>query len=329
MSAGTGCWKLTLPCTRAEAEALNDDLPQLALLEPPPALMTHEPDESVPDKWEVHGYFEGRPDDASIRLIQSLIPSAAGVRPVLERVPDEDWVTLSQQGLEPVIAGRFYVHTATNKGVVPAGAKSFLIEASQAFGTGGHETTMGCLMMLDALKRRGAHFDRVADIGTGTGLLAFAANHLWRRALVTASDIDPVSIDVTADNAKVNGVALGRGRGAVALCVAPGTDHVMIQRRAPYDLVIANILAGPLIELAPALAAILEEGGTLILAGLLSTQADAVLAAYRDQGLRAVSREDNGQWPCLQLIKRRRHGWRRPVRTTGRTSQPPGDFGTW
>jgi ribosomal protein L11 methyltransferase len=298
-------------------------------MEPPPVLMTHEPDESRPHEWEAHVYFEGKPDKASIALLQSLIPSSQNVKPVLEQLPDEDWVTISQQGLDPVIAGRFYVHTSTNKGMVPAGAKTFQIEASRAFGTGGHETTAGCLSMLDAVRQTGARFDHVADIGTGTGLLAFAARHLWPRAYVTASDIDPVSIEVTIDNADVNRVPLGQRQGSVALCVAPGTDHEMIQRRAPYDLVIANILAGPLIELAPGLTSILREGGTLILAGLLNTQVDAVSAAYRAQGMRLAAQRDNGEWPCLRLVKRTKRGWQRPVRTTGRTSQPPGDFGTW
>ena len=200
------CWKLTLPCTRAEAEALNGEIEALAAMEPPPVLMTHEPDEARPDAWEAHAYFEGRPDKASIALIQLLIPSAARAKPLLERLPNEDWVTLSQQSLAPVQAGRFYVHTAANAGAPPPGTKAFRIEASQAFGTGGHATTAGCLAMLDALKRRGTRFDHIADIGTGTGLLAFAALHLGPRAYATASDIDLVSIDVTVDNAAINGV---------------------------------------------------------------------------------------------------------------------------
>jgi ribosomal protein L11 methyltransferase len=325
----TESWKLTLPCTRAEAEALNDDIAQLAMMDPPPVLMTHEPDETRPEHWEAHAYFDGKPDKASIALIQSLIPSAAGAKPVLERLPDEDWVTISQAGIDPVSAGRFYVHTATNKGTPPPGATCFQIEASLAFGTGGHETTSGCLAMLDALKQRGARFDHIVDIGTGTGLLAFAALHLWPRAYLTASDIDPVSVDVSADNAEVNGVLLGQQPGRLALCVASGTDHEMIQRRAPYDLVIANILAGPLIELAPGLCAILAEGGTLILAGLLERQVEEVASAYRKHGMRLAERRDKGDWPCLRLVKRPARGWKRPVRTSGRTTQPPGDFGTW
>lgn len=324
-----GSWKLTLPCTRAEAEALNGEMMALALMEPPPVLMTHEPDETRPDAWEAHAYFDGRPDAASIALIQSLIPSAARARPLLERLPDEDWVTLSQQGLDPVSAGRFYVHTSTNRGAALPGAKCFQIEASLAFGTGGHATTAGCLAMLDARKQRGARFDHIADIGTGTGLLAFAASHLWPRAYVTASDIDPLSITVAADNAAINRVRLGQQQGRVALCAASGSDHKMIQRRAPYDLVIANILAGPLIELAPAFAAIVAEGGTLILAGLLRGQSDAVARAYRACGFRLAETAGEGDWPCLRLVKRSRIGRQRPARATGLKSQAPGDFGTW
>jgi ribosomal protein L11 methyltransferase len=324
-----GSWQLTLPCTRAEAERLHDENETLASMDPPPVLMTREQDEARPDTWELTAYFDGRPDARSVALIQSLIPSAKGVHPVLERLPDADWVTISQAGLEPVHAGRFYVQTSTSTAVPSADAIRFVVDASLAFGTGGHATTAGCLTMLDDMKRRGLRFDHIADIGTGTGLLAFAANRLWPRAYITASDIDPMSIDVAADNASVNAIALGQQAGRVALCAASGTDHEMIQRRAPYDLIIANILAGPLIELAPAIARIMRDGGTLILAGLLSTQVDAVAAAYRAQGLRLAEARGDGDWPCLRFVKRPVSSWRRPVRTTGRTSQAPGDFGTW
>jgi ribosomal protein L11 methyltransferase len=184
-------------------------------------------------------------------------------------------------------------------------------------------------MMLDSMKRAGKRFDVIADIGTGTGLLAFAAHRLWPRAYLTASDIDPVSVDVTADNARVNNVPCGVAQGQLALCAAEGTAHPLIASRAPYDLVTANILAGPLIELAPSIAQIMDEGGALILAGLLNTQAEAVLGAYRRHGFRLQKRVDCGDWPCLWLVKRRVYGWKRPVRANGRTSQPPGDFGTW
>ncbi len=318
-----------MPCSRAEAEALNGDIAVIALMEPPPVLMTHEPDETQPDAWEAHAYFEGKPDDASIALIRALIPSAAKRKPRLERLPDADWVTISQQGLEPVRAGRFYVHASTDTDPVPPGLHAFTIDASLAFGTGNHATTAGCLTLLDRIAARGQRFREIADIGTGTGLLAFAAAHLWPRAHVTATDIDPASIAVAQTNAAINTVKTGRARGAVTLLVASGLDHPTLRARQPYDLIIANILAGPLIELAPAFANAMADGGTLILAGLLDWQRDAVIAAHARVGFRCVETRAAGDWPALRLIKRPQRGWKRPIRTSGRTSQPPGDFGTW
>jgi ribosomal protein L11 methyltransferase len=299
-------WKLSLPCTRAEAEALAADIAPLAELDPPPVLMTSEADPAQPDAWRLDAYFEAQPDAGTVALIRALAPSAARSEPVIERLGDADWVTLSQSGLEPIRAGRFFVHTPAHAGEVPADAIAFCIEAGQAFGTGHHETTTGCLLMLDRLKRYGARFGAVADIGTGTGLLAFAARALWPRAHLIASDIDAVAIAVTRENAEVNGIPLGRLHGQIELVVASGLDHRRLIRRAPYDLLIANILAGPLIGLAPALSAALMPGGSLILAGLLDPQADGVVAAYRRQGLRLADRLDRGDWPTLRLVQRRR-----------------------
>ena len=301
-------WKVTLPCTKAEAESLQFiDIAELVAIDPPPVLMTSEPDPTRPDDWQLDGYFETEPDAGTLAALRTLVPSAQGQQAVVERIVEEDWVTLSQAGIEPVRAGRFFVHTSSNAERIPAGAKGFLIEAGLAFGTGQHETTTGCLMMLDRLKRQGNHYRDVIDLGTGTGLLAFAAMHLWPRAFATATDIDPIAIDVTAENAALNGIRLGRREGRLALVVAPGVEHRTIKRRAPYDLIIANILAGPLIEMAPSIAAELDEGGTLILAGLLDSQARRVATAYRRQGLRLAGRIDRGEWPTLMLRKRRRY----------------------
>jgi ribosomal protein L11 methyltransferase len=322
-------WKVKFPCTRAEAEAIHEDDEWLASLDPMPSIVADEVEAFNDNKWQLNAYFAGKPTKAVIKAIQGRLNSAANTKPVVEKLPDADWVVMSQQGLNPVHAGRFYVHTSSNKGNLPEGATPFLIEASRAFGTGGHETTSGCLMMLDSMKRAGKRFDVIADIGTGTGLLAFAAHSLWPKAYLTASDIDPISVDVTADNARVNNVPCGVSQGQLALCAAEGTAHPLIASRAPYDLVTANILAGPLIELAPSIAQIIDDGGALILAGLLNTQAEAVLRAYRLHGFRLQKRVDCGDWPCLWLVKRRVYGWKRPVRANGRTSQPPGDFGTW
>lgn len=298
-------WKLTLPCTKAEAEMLAGDITVLAALDPQPVLMTSEPDPAKPDAWQLDAYFDGKPDKKTVDLIHGLVPSAKKAKPVLERVPDADWVTISQQGLEPVHAGRFFVHTSTFDGEPPAGSIPFLIEAGLAFGTGQHETTTGCLQTLDLLKRRGAMFRNVIDVGTGTGLLAFAAMKLWPLAFATASDIDPVSIRVTAENAGINRIPLGPARGQLALAVAEGLDDRLIVAHAPFDLIIANILAQPLIDLAPDIGAALKPGGTLILAGLLDTQADRVAAAYRQQGLRLAGSITNGDWPTLRMVKRR------------------------
>ncbi|WP_448663237.1 50S ribosomal protein L11 methyltransferase [Sphingomonas sp. CJ20] len=321
-------WKLTLPCTRAEAEALDFEDPALAEITPLPVLMTSERVEDDPDSWQLEAFFEGKPNSAALAAVAALVPSAAGSKLVAERIRDADWVTLSQAGIEPVHAGRFYVHTATNKGAVPEGAKAFRIDAGLAFGTGTHETTSGCLLTLGALKDRGAVVRNLLDLGTGTGLLAFAAMYLWPRAYATASDIDPRSITVTEENAAINGVALGEGANQLALAAAPGLEHPLLIGRAPYDLIIANILAGPLIELAPTVGMALAEGGTLILAGLLEGQADAVAQAYRRQGLRLAGRLDRGHWPTLRLVKRARYGAERVTRPSRGKGEAPG-FGSW
>ncbi|MEI9926456.1 MAG: 50S ribosomal protein L11 methyltransferase [Sphingomonas sp.] len=320
-------WKVTLPCTRAEAEAIGFDDPALAALDPPPVLMTSERIADDPDAWQLEAYFDSKPNSAAIAIIATLAPGAAA-RPTIERIRNADWVTLSQAGIEPVHAGRFYVHTAANKGAVPAGARAFRIDAGLAFGTGTHETTTGCLLTLDAMRARGMRFRNLLDLGTGTGLLAFTAMHLWPRAFATASDIDPMSVAVTRDNALANGVALGDGAGQLALAAAPGMNHPLLIGRAPYDLIIANILAGPLIELAPMVGAALAGGGTLVLAGLLDAQAGTVARAYRRQGLRLAGRTDRGDWPTLRLVKRARHGADRVSRLCGGVGEAPG-FGSW
>ena len=325
----TGTWTLNIACTRAEAETLTGEVPALAGIDPAPTFVASEPNESRPDDWLLTAYFEGKPDAATVDLIHSLIPGAAGAPPRLEHLPDEDWVTMSQSALEPVHAGRFFVHTFAFAGQVPAGSTAIRIDAGQAFGTGGHDTTAGCLAQLDRMQRKGLRFRTIADIGTGTGILAFAAQHLWPHARIVASDIDPVSVDFASDYARINGMQTGRGAGQIALVTASGADHPLIRRRAPFDLIIANILAGPLIELAPALDVLIADGGSVILAGLLGRQQDAVVAAYRQHGFRLSSASGSADWPTLHLIRRARRGHQRPVRTTGRTSQPPGDFGTW
>lgn len=296
-------WRVTLPCTRAEADALAGDIATFAALDEPPVLVTSE---RSGDEWRLDAYFAAEPSAADVEALGALAPSSAGAIAAVAPVAETDWVTLSQQGLEPIRAGRFFVHTATHTGAAPDGSVAFRIEAGRAFGTGHHETTAGCLVALDALKRAGASFANVADIGTGTGLLAFAALRLWPAARAIASDVDPVAVAVARDNALANAVPLGRARGQLELVAAAGLDHARLRARAPYDLILANILAGPLVALAPSLAAALAPGGRLILAGLLDHQAARVAAAYRRQGLMLERRLDRGDWPTLAMRKRRR-----------------------
>jgi ribosomal protein L11 methyltransferase len=303
-------WKVTLPCSKAEAEAIANDINDLTALEPPPVLMTSEPDPARPDEWRLDAYFEVQPDAESISLLRSLVPSAAGAKPLVEQIEEQDWVTLSQQGLEPIRAGRFFVHTPAHRSEVPADAVALEIDAGRAFGTGQHETTTGCLLALERMKKEGLSFGNILDLGTGTGLLAFAAMKLWPTAKAAASDIDPVAIEVAEENAVINNVKLGRARGQLELAVAPGLEDARLKARAPYDLIIANILAGPLIDLAPSIASALEAGGRLILAGLLDTQADKVAAAYRRQGLMMSFTVPRGDWPTVAMRKRKALGWR-------------------
>jgi ribosomal protein L11 methyltransferase len=292
MSAEAGTsWKVSLPCTRAEAEAI-DSASDLAI---DAVLMTTEEVEDDVERWRLDAYLEHEPDAAMLATLHALVPSASGHDPVVERLSDQDWVAMSQAGLEPIREGRFVVHTSAHPVTPPAGGRAFLIEAGQAFGTGHHGTTSGCLAMLDALASGGREFAKVIDVGTGTGLLAFAAVDLWPGATVVATDIDPVAIDVTRENAARNGIA------GVALFVADGARHPDIDVEAPYDLVIANILAGPLVSMAPELAAIAAPDAVIVLAGLLETQRESVVAAYAACGCTLEAIDRRGDWTVLRL----------------------------
>ncbi len=289
-------WRVTLHCTRAEAEAVPDSDQLFQFSDSPPVLVADEPDPQAPDDWRIHAYFADQPTTQELVLLGCL---AAGSQPDVELLGEDDWVTMSQAGLEPIRAGRFFVHTPNH--VPDPKAINFEIDAGLAFGTGQHDTTAGCLAALDRLQQAGHAFTNIADVGTGTGLLAFAARALWPRTRAIATDIDPISIDVTRDNAAINHIAIGHGPGELLLVVADGMDHEMLVARAPFDLLIANILAGPLIELAPGFAKAVAPGAHIVLAGLLESQADAVIAAYQAEKMTLVERNP-GEW-CVLLMR--------------------------
>ncbi|MEO5972443.1 MAG: 50S ribosomal protein L11 methyltransferase [Sphingomicrobium sp.] len=289
-------WRVTLSCTRAQAEALPEADELFADAADPPVLVADEPDPARPDEWLLHAYFERQPSADDLARL-TLLGSG---EPATESLGETDWVTMSQARLQPLRAGRFYAHTPTHRGTVPDSAIAFEIDAGLAFGTGQHATTAGCLEALDRLQAAGKSFTNIADIGTGTGLLAFAALALWPGAKCIATDIDAVAVEVARDNASINRVVLGHGAGELLLAQADGMESPLLAARTPFDLLIANILAGPLIDLASAFAAALTPGGSIVLAGLLNSQAEAVFAAYEALGL-TVTERGHGEWPVAVL----------------------------
>ncbi|WP_260482668.1 50S ribosomal protein L11 methyltransferase [Sphingomicrobium flavum] len=292
-------WRVTVNCTKAEAEKISVEGDAIFTdHESPPVLVADEPDPTKPDEWRLHAYFDHEPSWEELKLLERL---ARDSDPQLERMDDStDWVSLSQSGLEPIRAGRFFVHTPMHHSQRPDETVNFEIDAGLAFGTGQHATTKGCLEALDRLEQAGRHYSNVADIGTGTGLLAFAALKLWPDAKAIATDIDPVAVAVSEENALINTIPIGHGAGELLLATADGMQHPMLEARAPFDLLIANILAGPLKELAPSFAASLADKATVVLAGLLDTQAEDVIAAYEAQGL-SVAEAGEGEWRVLVL----------------------------
>jgi ribosomal protein L11 methyltransferase len=245
--------------------------------------------------WEVGGYFLEPPVGATM----DMLAMAFDARPfVISEVPDIDWVAKVRRELSPVEAGRFFVYGPHDKDRVPAGRIALEIEATVAFGTGHHGTTLGCLRALDQMLNNGQRPVNVADIGCGTAVLAMAAAASLPDARVMASDIDEVAVDVALANVSINNLA-----GRVKCVEAAGFAHPELAAAAPFDLVFANILKGPLIELAPSMAAHVATKGAVILSGLLVVQAEAVTQAYVLAGFNLKTQEDIGEWSTLVLTR--------------------------
>jgi len=275
-------WKASVALTKGEAA---DVCAALELGSEPQAVLILE--EPFTDKAVVEALYAEAPDPQYLSRI-------SGREIMIEPLPDQDWIRLSQQGLPPVRAGRFFVHGAHDAGTVPHGVIPIRIEAGQAFGTGHHETTALCLGVLSDLARQ-KKFRNVLDLGTGTGLLAIGAAKLWRRP-VLASDIDPVAVEVARDNAVANDSGP-----LVRAVVADGLANPVLSRAAPYDLLTANILAGPLTRLAPDIIRVLAPGAMLVLSGLLTNQERLVTSFYRN--LRLLHARRMGPWSALVLAK--------------------------
>jgi len=276
-------WKASIALRKEEA---SDAAAALELEGSAQAVLIAE--EPFADEAVVEALYTEEPDAAFLSRV-------AGRAVMVAPLPDQDWIKLSQEGLPPVRAGRFFVYGAHDAGQVPHGVIPMRIEAGLAFGTGHHETTALCLSVLSDLARGRASFRHVLDLGTGTGLLAIGAAKLWKLR-VLASDIDPVAVTVAKENARANGVAP-----LVLAAVADGLDNPLLARGAPYDLIIANILAGPLTRLAPAITRALAPGGTLLLSGLLRNQEKLVTSFY--PRLRLLGRRRMGPWSALVFEK--------------------------
>jgi ribosomal protein L11 methyltransferase len=252
--------------------------------------------ENEAGQWAVEVTFTTAPDQNAIRkLVESGGSDPADLR--FSELSEKDWVAASLAELTAVRAGRFLVHGAHHRGRYPANLTGIEIEAALAFGTGHHGTTRGCLLALNALlkRRRPA---RVLDVGTGTGVLAIAAakalrSHIW------TTDIDPVAVRTANANARHNGVA-----NLIANRVADGQRSM--PWRGPFDLILANILLGPLTRMAPQLARRLAPGGFIVLSGLLPSQAGAAVAAYHTQGLALVRRAILENWATLVMQRRQK-----------------------
>jgi ribosomal protein L11 methyltransferase len=214
-----------------------------------------------------------------------------------EELPDIDWVAENQRSFKPFQVGPFWVHPSHARDGLPDGLVAIEIDAGMAFGTGTHATTRGCLEMLAALDK--AETANAVDVGCGSGILAIAIAKLWQRPVV-GGDNDPEAVEVAIDNARLNGVA--------ALCrfvTSVGLGAPELAAKAPYDLIVANILAGPLIELSQPFAAATRPGGRVLLSGLLVEQADMILSTYKRRGFsleRHVDLETGGAgWRTLLL----------------------------
>ena len=278
---------------REQAQRLADGL-EARLIPEALAVSTAEHDEAA-DLWELVAYYpsQAQAEQAQAYVLELGLPAAIlGT----EALPQTDWVAQSLKGLAPVAAGRFYLHGSHDRPSRPLNGHPIEIDAGTAFGTGHHGTTRGCLLAFEALAKQGKH-TRVLDLGCGTGVLGIAAA-LATKTPVMASDIDPEAVRVSLLNAKANGA----GALLKAVTVA-GTGHRALRECAPYDVIFANILARPLIHLAPSLARLLTAHGAVILSGLTHDQERMVSAAYRNQGLHHVCRFRLEGWSTLVMAR--------------------------
>jgi len=248
--------------------------------------------EDKSNTWEVGGYYTKKPNEIELTLLSF----AYGAKPfTFSDVPDQDWVSHVQRNLPPVEAGRFFLFGNHDAHKVPESSIGLLIEASMAFGTGQHGTTKGCLLVLNDLITEGVSPKKIIDIGCGTAVLAMAAAKIWDETII-ASDIDPTAVAVT----KINLIS-NKLEQKVSCIQSKGFSHPSISEEGPYDLIFANILKGPLIDMVPEFSEHCAFGGTIILSGLLNEQYDEVLRAYIRAGFKLIQKKSLGEWMTLRM----------------------------
>jgi ribosomal protein L11 methyltransferase len=258
------------------------------------AIATTEIDEKK-DIWEASVYMMREDEDEVRRRVdEALTANYPELSVEREVIPDVDWVAKSLEGLKPVRAGRFLVHGSHDRDKVRSGDIGIEIDAGQAFGTGHHGTTAGCLEVIDRVMRSRT-VRNALDLGTGSGVLAIAVRKL-KNIPVLATDIDPIATRVAAENVRTNGISSG-----IVTKTAPGFHSTAFSEYGPFDLIIANILARPLIRMAPKLTDNLAAGGTVILSGILASQRWKVLSAYNGQKLRHVRTIWRNGWVTIHL----------------------------
>ena len=282
---------LTTLSEKSQAEALGEALEGL---EPSPTGVGVFEVEDGKGFWEVGGYFLEVPNDINL----ALLAAAYGAKPfVISEVPDQDWVAKVRRELPPVEAGRFFVYGSHDAEHLPADRIGLLIEAAMAFGTGHHGTTLGCLRAFDRLLDQSYIFNNVLDLGCGTAVLAMAAARA-SSINVIASDIDSIAVEVANANIVANDLI-----NRVTCIESIGFNADYLLNAAPFDLIFANILKGPLIDLAPDIARNLKTRGIVVLSGILIEQAAEILGVYEAQGISLLEREDIGEWVALTLLR--------------------------
>ena len=244
--------------------------------------------------WEIAGYYIDEPDEIALSLL-SVAHRASSF--IFSDVPEQDWVAHVQRDLHPIIAGRFFVYGKHDLSKVPQGSIDLLIEASMAFGTGHHGTTRGCLLAINKLIIDGYSPENIIDIGCGTGVLAMAASKTWNSYII-ATDVDPTAIEVAQKNLVANEL-----QNNIECINADGLNHTILRDRAPFDLILANILKNPLIEMAEDFCKSCTVEGIIILSGILNEQYNEVLKVYVEKNFKVINNISLEGWTTLTLRK--------------------------